>query len=300
MSSQGWVYIDCEFRISVQAEFFSSPFTSHPYKMNPQDSFVWSTFQPSSFWARRRAVVLEHTLPFQLDMLKTTGRYDAFDLKWHPIYDDEPEIWPVPKHLFWDSDVAKWVEGLCYFGDLEKGSDSTLDKAAQDLVQKIRKAQQPDGYLNIHFTVVDPKGRWTNLRDLHELYNLGHLVEGALAYQIRYKSHDLLDPIEKYVEYVHKTFGPGPDQKHGYPGHPEIELSLMRLYKRTGNKHALDLAKYFIEERGNPTGQDGKHYYDVEAEARGESKHVLPDFYPAVRSYWYGELSQPFHSHTHI
>jgi len=230
--------------------------------------------------------VLQNTLPFQLDMLKSTGRYDAFDLKWHPIYDDEPLTWPVPKHLFWDSDVGKWIEGLAYFGDLEKGDDSPLDKAAADLVKKINKAQQPDGYLNIHFTVVAPKERFSNLRDLHELYNCGHLIEGALAHQLRFKSEEMMRPLEKYVDLLHKTFGPGDGQTHGYPGHPEIELALLRLYKRTGNKKALALAQYFITERGNQKGVSGQHYYDVEAEKRGESKRMMPSYYPAARSYW--------------
>lgn len=255
--------------------------------MNPQDSFLWTTFQAGSFWDRKRNVVLQNTIPFQLDMLKSTGRYDAFDLKWHPIYNDEPTTWPVPKHLFWDSDVGKWIEGLAYFGDLDTSENNTLDEAARDLVKKIKKAQQDDGYVNIHFTVVAPNDRFSNLRDLHELYNAGHLIEGALAHQLRFQSDDFMKPMEKYIDLLHQTFGPGERQRHGYPGHPEIELALIRFYKRTGNKKALDLALYFLEERGNPTGVDGRHYYDFEAEARGESTHTAPSYYPAARSYWY-------------
>lgn len=254
--------------------------------MNPQDSFAWTTFQQESFWARKRNVVLKNTIPFHLDMLRSTGRYDAFDLKWHPIYNDEPATWPVPKHLFWDSDVGKWIEGLAYFGDLEMNENTTLDQAAKDLVKKINQAQQEDGYVNIHFTVVAPKERFSNLRDLHELYNAGHLIEGALAHQLRFESNDFMQPMEKYIDLLHQTFGPGESKKHGYPGHPEIELALIRFYKRTGNKKALNLARYFLEERGNPTGADGRHYYDVEAAARGESIHTAPSYYPAARSYW--------------
>lgn len=254
---------------------------------NPQDSFIHTEFQEGSFWARRRNVVLEKTIPFQLDMLKSTGRYDAFDLKWHPIYDSPPLTWPVPKHLFWESDVGKWIEGLAYFGDLEKEDNTPLDQAANELVQKIIKAQQPDGYVNIHFTVVAPQERFSNLRDLHELYNAGHLIEGALAHQVRFNSDQFMKPMEVFIDLLHRTFGPGPDQKHGYPGHPEIELALIRFHKRTGNEKALSLARYFLEERGNPAGVDGtRHYYDVEAEARGESEYTAPSYYPAARSYW--------------
>lgn len=83
-------------------------------------------------------------------------------------------MWPVPNHLFWDSDVAKWIEGACYF--LQWKENAEVDAAVKDLVEMIRSAQQPDGYLNIHFTVVDPEGRFTNLRDLHELYDFPSLL----------------------------------------------------------------------------------------------------------------------------
>jgi DUF1680 family protein len=134
----------------------------------PQECFLQTEFATDSFWDRRRAVVRKNTLLYQLNMLKTTGRYDAFRLKWHPIYDDKELLnWPVPKHLFWDSDVAKWIEGACYF--LQQDPDSEIDAAVQVLVEMIRNAQQDDGYLNIHFTVVRPAERFTNVRDLHEL-----------------------------------------------------------------------------------------------------------------------------------
>lgn len=108
-----------------------------------------------------------NTLIYQLNVLKKTGRYDAFKLQWHKVYDQEPEVWPIPNHLFWDSDVAKWIEGACYF--LKQQSLPEIDQAVQELVEMIRSAQQPDGYLNIHYTVVQPGKRFTNLRDMHEL-----------------------------------------------------------------------------------------------------------------------------------
>lgn len=133
----------------------------------PQDSFAHTTFDSPSFIQRRRYIVFESTLLYQLKVLKDTGRYSAFELKWHPTYDDPPDVWPIPNHLFWDSDVAKWIEGACYF--LAQRHNAEIDLAVKELVDMIGKAQQPDGYLNIHFTVVAPKERFTNLRDLHEL-----------------------------------------------------------------------------------------------------------------------------------
>lgn len=84
------------------------------------------------------------------------------------------------------------------------------------------------------------------------------------------------------------TFGAQDGQIPGYPGHPEIELALLRLYKLTGEPKHLKLAQFFIEERGNPHGgKEKRHYYDMEAEARGENEHMLPAYFPAARSYWY-------------
>lgn len=102
--------------------------------------------------------------------MKTTGRYDAFNLKRIPLY-DEPYNWPGPPWLFWESDLAKWIEGACYM--LQKHANEEIRGHIDYLVNLIEKAQQPDGYLNIHFVVNEPDKRWCNLRDLHELYIVG-------------------------------------------------------------------------------------------------------------------------------
>ncbi|KAL1986655.1 hypothetical protein VTN96DRAFT_6033 [Rasamsonia emersonii] len=258
----------------------------------PQESFTATTFAPDSFWAKRRSVVRSQTLRHQLQMLKRTGRYDAFKLQWHPSYSNPPTVWPIPNHLFWDSDVAKWIEGACYF--LMDEEDAEVDAAVKELVQMIREAQADDGYINIHYTVVEPGKRFTNLKDMHELYNAGHLIEAAIAHHKHYGNDALLSPILKYVDLLAATFGDGPGQKRGYPGHPEIELALLRLYKVTGDEKHLKLARFFIEERGNPTGgKGGRHYYDVEAEERGELKTETRFYYPQPRSYWYHQAHVP-------
>jgi DUF1680 family protein len=124
-------------------------------------------------------------------------------------------------------------------------------------------------------------------------YNAGHLIEAALAHHDYYKNDLLLEVMLKYVSLIRKVFGPGEDQRHGYPGHPEIELSLFRLYAATGSQDAYHLARYFLEERGNPTGQEGKHYFDWERERRGESPWMRPDTYPEFNSLWYAQAHQP-------
>ena len=135
----------------------------------PQKTFAQTTIHPESLIGRRRETVSRNTLLYQLDVLKQTGRFDAFKLKRHPSYSDPPNEWPVPNHLFWDSDVAKWIEGACYV--LKQRHIERVDSAVKELVEMIRSAQHDDGYLNIHFTVVEPGRRWTNLKDMHELYD---------------------------------------------------------------------------------------------------------------------------------
>ncbi|EKG17518.1 Six-hairpin glycosidase-like protein [Macrophomina phaseolina MS6] len=252
---------------------------------NPQATFPATRFDQESFCGRKRDVVFRNTLLYQLKVLKDTGRYDAFKLRWHHSYSDEPDVPPIPNHLFWDSDVAKWIEGACYF--LHERRNVEIETAVDELVDMIRSAQQPDGYLNIHFIVVEPDKRFTNLRDLHELYNAGHLIEAALAHEQLFHNGKLLDPLIKYVDLLHATLGPQPHQLHGYPGHPEIELALLRLYKTTHNPKHLELAAYFLDERGNPEGVDRRHYFDVESEKRGERFNERPHYYPQRRSYWY-------------
>ncbi|RGP76922.1 hypothetical protein FLONG3_5005 [Fusarium longipes] len=257
---------------------------------HPQSTFRHTTFVPGSVLFRRRTTVAKTTLHTQLKRLRETGRYDCFKLQWHDIYDDK-SMWPVPFHLFWDSDIAKWIEGACYF--LHDEFDAEIDAAVKELVDTIRGAQQDDGYLNVHYTVVEPGKRWSNLQDMHELYNAGHLIEAAIAHHQYYKNTLLLEPVEKYVTLIHNTFGPGDSQLHGYPGHPEIELALFRLYQATGSQTAYDLSRYFIEERGNKTGQAGEHYFEWESKQRGQSLYQRPDSYPEHASHWYCQAHKP-------
>ncbi|KAK3640634.1 hypothetical protein LTR56_003697 [Elasticomyces elasticus] len=258
----------------------------------PQTIFVNTTVAPASLLGRRREAVAVATLLYQLQVLKETGRYEAFKLTWHPSYSDPPDVPPVPNHLFWDSDIAKWIEGACYF--LASGNEvPEVREAVQELVEMIGSAQQSDGYINIHYTVVEPGRRWTNLRDMHELYNAGHLIEAALAHRSLFKNDLLLGPLRKYADLLCAVFGPGMAQIHGYPGHPEIELALLRLFEHTKEERYRSLAKYFLIERGNPTGCQGRHFYDVEAERRGADPQRRPLPWPEDRCLWYQQAHLP-------
>ena len=209
------------------------------------------------FWGRLMEVNRQATLPIQYKQCKDTGRIDAFKLEWKHGQPNEP-------HIFWDSDVGKWIEAAAL--SLAAHPDSELEKCADDVIDLIATAQQPDGYLNTHFTVVEPVNRFTNLRDQHELYCAGHMLEGAVAYFQATGKRKFLDVMRRYVDYIATVFGPNPGQKRGYCGHEEIELALVKLYRATNEQRYLDLAKYFIDERGRQP-----HYFDIEAKARGEN-----------------------------
>jgi DUF1680 family protein len=209
-----------------------------------------------AFWTPRVETNRMVTLPTEYEQCRVTGRIDAWRLDWTPGA-------PNPPHHFWDSDVAKWIEAAGY--SLATHPDPALEARVDAVIERIAAAQQPDGYLNIHFTVVEPENRWRNLRDMHELYCAGHLMEAAVAYYQGTGKRVLLDVLCRYADYITSVFGPGPGQKRGYPGHEEIELALVKLYRVTGERRYLDLAAFFIDARGTQP-----HYYDLEARERGE------------------------------
>lgn len=208
-------------------------------------------------WGRLMETNRQVTLPIEYEQCRDTGRIDAFRLDWQPGR-------PNPPHIFWDSDVAKWIEAAAY--SLATHPDPKLERLVDGVVKLIANAQQEDGYLNTHFTVVEPGKRWTNLRDNHELYCAGHLMEAAVAYYTATGKRVLLDVMRRYADHIDTVLGPGENQKRGYCGHQEIELALVKLYRATGEQRYLDLARYFIDERGQQP-----HYFDLEARARGEA-----------------------------
>src|SRR5262249_19094698 len=146
---------------------------------------------------------------------------------------------PKP-HIFWDSDAGKWIEAVAY--SLSTASNADFEKQVDDVADLIEHAQQSDGYVNIFFTSVEPQNRWRNLRDWHELYDAGHLIEGAVAYYRATGKRKLLDVLCRYVDHIDARFGPNDEQEHGYCGHPEIELALVKLYRLTGESRYLKLA----------------------------------------------------------
>ncbi len=151
--------------------------------------------------------------------------------------------------VFQDSDAAKWIEAAAY--SLADFPDPELEKTVDSLIEKIEAAQDTDGYLNTHFTIKDKDRRWTNLLEGHELYCSGHMMEAACAYYESTGKDKLLKVMLRNAEHIYDHFIVKGNE--GFPGHPEVELALMKMYRCTGNKHCLELAEHFINTRGvNP------------------------------------------------
>jgi len=208
------------------------------------------------FWGPRLETNRRATLPVQYEQLEQTGRLAALEQDWRAGQPNQP-------HQFWDSDIAKWIEAAAY--SLATTPDPALEQRVDRVVTALALAQQDDGYLNSYYTTVDPDQRWTNLRDMHELYCAGHLMEAAVAHYEATGKRRLLEVLCGYADHIGARFGKKKGQGRGYPGHEEIELALMKLYRATGEARYLDLAKFFVDERGRQP-----HYFDQEAAARGD------------------------------
>ena len=206
------------------------------------------------FWAPRQRLVRLSTLPAMYQQCLSSGRIDALRLAW------TPGSRPVPHH-FWDSDIAKWLEASSYA--LANQPDPWVEARMDEVIGLLQAAQQADGYLNSYVTSVTPTGRWTDLRDGHELYCAGHLIEAGVAHFLATGRRALLDVVCRYADYIACVFGSELGQKRGYCGHPEIELALVRLFRATGERRYLELSRYFVDERGREP-----YYFDQEAVGR--------------------------------
>lgn len=161
--------------------------------------------------------------------------------------------------VFQDSDAAKWIEAAAF--SLISYPDEQLESTVDELIDIIADAQDEDGYLNTYFTIKDREKRWQNLMEGHELYCSGHMTEAACAYYEATGKDKLLRVMEKNAEHIYRHFIT--EKREGYPGHPEIELALMKLYRLTGNEHCRELAEHFVNCRGVDP-----HFFEKEAAKR--------------------------------
>jgi DUF1680 family protein len=216
------------------------------------------------FWRERLETVAGRTLPAIHRQFEAQGVLEALAAASPPlplrIPADENGITP---QMFWDADVGRWLEAASY--TLAFRRDPILEGQINALSELLAKAQDEDGYLNTWFIAREPDKRWSNLRDHRELYAAGHLIEAAVAHFQATGEMTLIRIALKLVDHIAAMFGRGEDQRRGYCGYPEIELALARLYNVTKDDKHLELASYFIDERGQHP-----HYFDLEAVARGD------------------------------
>jgi len=198
-----------------------------------------------AFWSPRLKTNREISIPHNFKWCEETGRFTNF-AKAAKLMDGE-----FQGIYYNDSDVYKLLEGTAYC--LADHPDKELEKQADAVIAWIAAAQQPNGYINSYYTLREPDKKWTNTRVMHELYCIGHMIEAAIAYQRATGKTTLLEVAEKAVAHVADVFGYEEGKRREVPGHQEIELALVKLYELTGQEKYFDLAKMFIDIRGDQT-----------------------------------------------
>ncbi len=223
-----------------------------------------------AFWSKYIKLVHDEVIPYQWDAIndRVPDAEPSHAIKNFRIAAglEEGEFYGF---VFQDTDLAKWLEAVAY--RLETHPDEELEKLADEAIALVEKAQQPDGYLNTYYTIKEPGNRWTNLRECHEMYTAGHMMEAAVAYYKATGKRKLLDVMCRFADHIDSVFGTEPGKRRGYDGHQEIELALVKLYEATGEERYLKLGKYFLDERGREP-----YYFQIEYEKRGRTDH-FPD-----------------------
>lgn len=215
----------------------------------------------SDFWSRYRELVRKEMIPFQWKVLNDAAdiviekeRNDAAipSEKSHAIENFKIAAGRTTgEHYGWtfqDSDVYKWLEAVAY--SLREKMDPDLEAKAKEVIDLIAEAQESDGYLDTFFSINGIEYKYKSLAGSHELYCMGHFIEAAVAYYGATGNEKVLEVARKCADNIDANFGPEEGKIHGYDGHEEIEIGLLRLYHETGEVRYLNLAKYFLMERG--------------------------------------------------
>ena len=227
----------------------------HGYPIDPVP--FTSVKVSDSFWGQRLKASREVTIPLAFSKCEETGRYRNFELAAHPS-----DTTKVTGYSFDDTDVYKTIEGASY--SLQTYPDKQLAHYMDSVLDIVAAAQEPDGYLYTARTM-NPKHphewagskRWEKVEELsHEFYNLGHMVEGAIAHYQATGSRKFLDIAIRYADCVCREIGDGEGQVVRVPGHQIVEMALAKLYLVTGDQKYLDQAKFFLDKRGYTSRKD--------------------------------------------
>lgn len=228
---------------------------NHGYPIDPVP--FTSVKVTDNFWGQRLQASREVTIPLAFSKCEETGRYENFVKAAHPS-----DTYKVEGFSFDDTDVYKTIEGASY--SLQTYPDKKLQKYIDSVLVIVAGAQEPDGYLYTARTM-NPKHphnwagkeRWVAVENLsHEFYNLGHMIEGAVAHYQATGKRNFLDIAIKYADCACREIGNGPQQKKYVPGHQIAEMALVKLYMVTGDKKYLDQAKFFLDTRGYTSRKD--------------------------------------------
>ncbi len=228
---------------------------SHGYPIDPVP--FTSVKVTDAFWGQRLSASRETTIPLAFSKCEESGRYHNFWRAAHPC-----DTFKVEGYSFDDTDVYKTIEGASY--SLQTYPDKKLEKYIDSVLVIVAGAQEPDGYLYTSRTM-NPKHphawagskRWEAVEDLsHEFYNLGHMLEGAIAHYQATGKRNFLDIAIRYADCIDREIGPNEGQLVRVPGHQIAEMGLAKLYRITGERRYLDLAKFFLDQRGYTSRKD--------------------------------------------
>ncbi|ABX40978.1 glycoside hydrolase family 127 protein [Lachnoclostridium phytofermentans] len=222
------------------------------------------------FWNRYVELVRKIIIPYQWDILN--DNLEGVETS-HSIMNfkiaagrEQGEFYGA---VFQDTDLAKWIEAVAY--SLATDPDSKLEELVDDVVELIEEAQCLDGYINTYFTIKEPDLRFTNLKEGHELYCAGHLMEAAVAYYKATGKERFIHIVERFADLICDEFSPEKNGA-GYPGHQEVEIGLIKLYEVTGKKKYIEQARLFLERRGTSPN------YFLEEEKNPKFKPIFPEF----------------------
>lgn len=222
------------------------------------------------FWDKYIDLVEDVILPFQWELIndRVEGAEKSYCIQNFRIVNEKRKE-PHMGMVFQDTDVAKWLEAVAY--SLAKKPNAKLEELADQAISLIEGAQCEDGYLNTYYTITG-RERWSDLLEGHELYTAGHMIEAAVAYYEATGKEKFLRVVSRFADYMCDVFGSEEGKNHGYPGHPEVELALVKLYHTTGEERYLALADHFVRSRG-----EQPCYFEKEDCVR-EGNYIFPEF----------------------
>jgi DUF1680 family protein len=230
------------------------------------------------FWGERLKTHREVTIHHALDMLEQDFHLRNFDAA-AGVVDA-----PCAGHAAFDSDLYKVLEGALL--TLSLHPDESLMRRVEDAVNRILAAQQPDGFLIAYFILQDQANRWENLRQMHQMYCAGHFFELAVAHHQLTRDTKALEAAQRFVDHMDSIFGPG--KRYDVDGHQEVELALVKLYRETGERQHIELARFFLDERGHAHGTERRPF-----DASAQAEPVMPEGElegDARREFWHAQL----------